>query len=274
MITFEKVFFGYMEEGSTLKDLSFTIEKGSVTALVGANGAGKTTLAKLIRGLIRPTSGRILLNGEDVGKMKISTLAARMGYLFQNPDRQICKNTVGEELDFTLERTVQDEAERQHLKTEVLEALQLNPDDEPFLLSRGERQKVALASALVHRPELLILDEPTTGLDYKECMQIMEYVKTLNQQGVTVVMVCHDMEIVLDYADHVIVMRDGKIMADGETRKIFTDPKALASSALLPPQIIGLAALLQSEGYTGLEEVSTVEEMTAFAQNYREAVKQ
>ena len=269
MITFEKVFFGYMEEGSTLKDLSFTIEKGSVTALVGANGAGKTTLAKLIRGLIRPTSGRILLNGEDVGKMKISTLAARMGYLFQNPDRQICKNTVGEELDFTLERTVQDEAERQHLKTEVLEALQLNPDDEPFLLSRGERQKVALASALVHRPELLILDEPTTGLDYKECMQIMEYVKALNARGITVIMVCHDMEIVLDYTDHIIVMHDGKITADGPTRTIFQDPKALCSSALLPPQIIGLAARLQADGYQGFDDICTVDEMTAAVDHYR-----
>ena len=272
MITFEKVFFGYVEEGSTLQNLSFTIEKGSVTALVGANGAGKTTLAKLIRGLIRPTSGRILFEGEDIAKCKASTLASRMGYLFQNPDRQICKNTVGEEMDFTLERTVKDEAERERLKAEVLEALQLDPSDEPFLLSRGERQKVALASALVHRPELLILDEPTTGLDYKECTQIMEYVKTLNQQGVTVIMVCHDMEIVLDYADHVIVMRDGKITADGETRKIFQDPSALTSSALLPPQIIGLSALLQADGYDGFEGICTVDEMTAQVEARRKAV--
>lgn len=272
MITFEKVFFSYMEEGSTLKDLSFTIEKGSVTALVGANGAGKTTLAKLIRGLIRPTEGRILLEGEDIAKCKASTLASRMGYLFQNPDRQICKNTVGEELDFTLEKTVTDENERQRLKEEVLQALQLDPADEPFLLSRGERQKVALASALVHRPELLILDEPTTGLDYKECMQIMEYVKTLNEQGVTVIMVCHDMEIVLDYADHVIVMRDGKITADGETRTIFQDPTAMASSALLPPQIIGLSALLKAEGFSGFEGICTVDEMTAHIEALRKAV--
>ena len=207
-----------------------------------------------------------------MAKCKASTLASRMGYLFQNPDRQICKNTVGEEMDFTLERTVKDEAERERLKAEVLEALQLDPSDEPFLLSRGERQKVALASALVHRPQLLILDEPTTGLDYKECTQIMEYVKTLNQQGVTVIMVCHDMEIVLDYADHVIVMRDGKITADGETRKIFQDPTALTSSALLPPQIIGLSALLQADGYEGFEEICTVDEMTAQVEALRKAV--
>lgn len=106
MIRFEKVSFSYMEEGSTLQDLSFTIEKGSITALVGANGAGKTTLAKLIRGLIHPTAGRILFEEEDISKCKASTLAARMGYLFQNPDRQICKNTVGEELDFTDRKSV------------------------------------------------------------------------------------------------------------------------------------------------------------------------
>ncbi len=269
MITFENVSFGYIEEGSTLKDLSFTIEKGSVTALIGANGAGKTTLAKLIRGLIRPTSGRILFEGEDIRQMKTSTMAAHMGYLFQNPDRQICKNTVGEELDFTLEKTVQDEAEREKLKAEVLAALQLDAEDEPFLLSRGERQKIALASALVHRPELLILDEPTTGLDYKECTQIMEYVKRLNQEGVTVVMVCHDMEIVLDYSDHVIVMRDGRITADGRTRKVLRDAQALAASALLPPQIIGLATMLQADGFTGFEEVCTVDEMTACVEAYR-----
>ena len=261
MITFENVSFGYMEEGSTLKNLSFTIDKGSVTALVGANGAGKTTLAKLIRGLIRPTSGRILLDGEDMSGFKASTLSSRMGYLFQNPDRQICKNTVGDELDFTLEYTVKEESERQRLKTAVMEALELHAEDEPFLLSRGERQKVALASSLVHQPELLILDEPTTGLDYKECMQIMEYVKTLNEQGITVIMVCHDMEIVLDYADHVIVMHDGKITADGPTRQIFQDPAALKASALLPPQIIGLASLLKADGFDGFEDVCTVDEM-------------
>ncbi len=272
MIRFEKVSFSYMEEGSTLQDLSFTIEKGSITALVGANGAGKTTLAKLIRGLIHPTAGRVLFEEEDISKCKASTLAARMGYLFQNPDRQICKNTVGEELDFTLERTVQDPTERQRLKEDVLNALQLDPADEPFLLSRGERQKVALASALVHRPQLLILDEPTTGLDYKECTQIMEYVQALNQQGVTVVMVCHDMEIVLDYADHVIVMHSGKITADGKTQAILQDPIALTSSALLPPQIIGLAARLTADGYSGFEGICTVDAMATQIEVARKAV--
>ena len=265
MIRFEKVSFSYMEEGSTLQDLSFTIEKGSITALVGANGAGKTTLAKLIRGLIHPTAGRVLFEEEDISKCKASTLAARMGYLFQNPDRQICKNTVGEELDFTLERTVQDPTERQRLKEDVLNALQLDPADEPFLLSRGERQKVALASALVHRPQ-------PTGLDYKECTQIMEYVQALNQQGVTVVMVCHDMEIVLDYADHVIVMHSGKITADGKTQAILQDPIALTSSALLPPQIIGLAARLTADGYSGFEGICTVDAMATQIEVARKAV--
>ncbi len=255
MIRFENVSFGYSGESSILRDTSFTIQKGQITALIGANGAGKSTLARLMRGLIRPDSGRILLNGEDMRKIPASTLAARMGYLFQNPDRQICRNTVREELMFTLEHTGAQDAEK--LCEEALQALDLHPEDEPFLLSRGERQRVALASALVHRPELLILDEPTTGLDYKECMQIMEFVKRLNEDGVTVVMVCHDMEIVLDYADQVIVMSQGHVVDAGPTREIFRKKEVLAEAALLSPQIIQLSMMLGDP----FGAVCTVDEM-------------
>ncbi len=257
MIRFENVSFGYKEEISIIRDVSFHVEKGSITAVIGANGAGKSTMARLMRGLARPDKGQILLDGVDFKTMKASAMAAQIGYLFQNPDRQICKNTVKEELEFSLEHTVQDPERKEALIQEVLTALDLDPEAEPFLLSRGERQRVALASALVHKPELLILDEPTTGLDYKECTQIMEYVAGLNQEGMTVVMVCHDMEVVLDYSTRVIVMTDGHVIAEGQTKAIFQDQDTLSKAALLPPQIIGLSQMM-GEGFEG---ISTVAEM-------------
>ncbi len=259
MIRFEQVSFGYPGGGGAVSDLSFELKKGAVTAVIGANGAGKSTVSKLMRGLLKPSSGRVLLEGKDIAGMQISQLAARIGFLFQNPDRQICKSTVREELLFSLQFTVPDQGRHQACCQQVMEALRLNPEDDPMLLSRGERQRVAMATAMVHQPELLILDEPTTGLDYQECSSIMEYIRMLNGQGTTVVMVCHDMEVVLDYAQQVLVMNDGHLVASGPTREIFRDRAVLDRASLLPPQIVDLAMRLGD----GFQSVTGVDEMVA-----------
>ncbi|MBQ9326700.1 MAG: ABC transporter ATP-binding protein [Clostridia bacterium] len=255
MIRFDHVSFGY-GEGSTVHDLCFSLEKGGITALIGANGAGKSTVSKLMRGLLHPTSGTVYFHDQDMATLQASTLAARMGFLFQNPDRQICRSTVRDELLFSLQWTVPDASLHEAACQEVMDALSLSAQDDPMMLSRGERQRVALATALVHKPELLILDEPTTGLDYRECTRIMEYVSRLEKQGTRVVMVCHDMEVVLDYADEILVLSGGHLLGQGSTEEVFQDTSLLRAASLLPPQMIGLAARL------GLSGIRTVEEMT------------
>ena len=269
MIQFEHVSFGYPEHGGAVEDVSFTLRKGGITAVIGSNGAGKSTVSRLMRGLLKPASGRVLLDGQDISGMKISTLAARIGFLFQNPDRQICKNTIEEELRFSLKLTVPDPERQEACLKETLEALQLDPKDDPMLLSRGERQRVALATAMVHQPEMLILDEPTTGLDYRECTRIMEYLETFHRKGATIVIVCHDMEVVLDYADEVLVMSGGHLIRQGATAEVFRDGETLRAASLLPPQIIDLAGRLGGE-YSG---VSHVEEMRDAILRSRKAVQ-
>jgi len=251
MIRMENVSFFYSDQGPTVQDLSFHIEKGEFAAILGANGAGKTTTVRLIDGLIRPTAGKVLISGADTAASSVSERASRVGFLFQNPDRQICKNTVREEILFGLKTVRGDEGEEalNARCEEVLKDFGFTGDEEPFSLSRGQRQRVALASILAVEPEILILDEPTTGLDYLECCHIMDRIRRMNaEQQVTVVMVCHDMEVVLDYASRALVMAGGKLLADGPVKEIFRNPALMEKASILPPQMIGLSLRL-GEGF-------------------------
>ncbi len=260
MIQMEHVSFSYSEDGPTVQDLTFRVEKGEFAAILGANGAGKTTTVRLIDGLIRPTSGRVLVNGADTAVSPVSERARHVGFLFQNPDRQICKNTVREEILFGL-KTVRGDESAEALEercAKVLEDFGFTGDEEPFSLSRGQRQRVALASILAVEPEVLILDEPTTGLDYLECCHIMDRIRRMNEeQQVTVIMVCHDMEVVLDYATRALVMSGGKLLADGPVKEIFRNTALMEEASILPPQMIGLALRLGE----GFEQADTPETM-------------
>ena len=260
MIQAEHVSFSYSDQGPTVQDVSFQIEKGDFVAILGANGAGKTTTVRLIDGLIRPTQGKVLIHGADTATSPVSERARRVGFLFQNPDRQICKNTVREEILFGL-KTVRGDESEEALNArceEVLKDFGFSGDEEPFSLSRGQRQRVALASILAVEPEVLILDEPTTGLDYLECCHIMDRIRRMNrEQQVTVVMVCHDMEVVLDYAQRALVMAGGKLLADGPVREIFRDAELMEKASILPPQMIGLSLRLGE----GFEQADTPDAM-------------
>ncbi len=262
MIRLDNVSFSYANRAATVENITFHIQKGDFAAILGANGAGKTTTVKLIDGLLKPTAGHITVNGMDTAKTRVSERARHVGFLFQNPDRQICQNTVREELAFGLKTVrkdmTQDEQDRR--VDEVLASFGFTGEEEPFSLSRGERQRVALASVLTISPEILILDEPTTGLDYRECTHIMETIREMNkQQGTTVIMVCHDMEVVQSYAGRALVMSAGRLLADGPVREIFRDRELMRKASLLPPQITELALRLGE----GFEQTDTAEEMTA-----------
>ena len=260
MIQMEHVSFSYSDQGPTVQDVSFHIEKGEFAVILGANGAGKTTTVRLIDGLIKPTSGRVLIHGADTATSPVCERARRVGFLFQNPDRQICKNTVREEILFGLE-TVRGEEGREALNArceEVLKDFGFTGDEEPFSLSRGQRQRVALASILAVEPEVLILDEPTTGLDYFECCHIMDRIRRMNEEKqVTVVMVCHDMEVVLDSATRALMLSGGRLLADGPVREIFRNRELMEEASILPPQMIALSIHL-GEGFEQADSPESV----------------
>ncbi|MBP7175758.1 MAG: ATP-binding cassette domain-containing protein [Thermoclostridium sp.] len=256
MIEMKNVCFTYQQE-STLKNISFHIGKGEFVALIGSNGAGKSTLSKLMNGLLKPSSGIVTVSGMDTKKTKSSVLAKHIGFLFQNPDRQICKNTVAEEIRFGLDQILQDKVLIQQRVDKMIADFRFDPSANPFALSRGERQQLALASVIAAEPEILVLDEPTTGLDFGECSKIMGFIQQLNRQGTTVIMVCHDMEVVLDFAKRILVLSEGRLLADGDTKEIFRLEDILKQASVLPPQIAQLALRLGS----GFEKLFTVEEM-------------
>lgn len=263
MIRFENVSLSY-GGAAAVRDLNFTVGRGEFVALVGANGAGKTTVSKLMNGLMKPTAGRVLVDGVPTTSLRTSALAKKIGFLFQNPDRQLCKPTIREEIRFGLALTgAKDAAQRTEA---VLKAFGLDGDRDPFSASRGERQRIALASLIAVEPEVLILDEPTTGLDYRECMAMMARVRSLNAAGTTVVMVCHDMELVLDFAHRVLVLCEGALLLDGETRAVFRNEAVLRQASVLPPQITRLSLRLAD----CLPPADTAEEMEAAIRAARE----
>lgn len=275
MIECDSVRFGYgkTKDAELIHGISLSIEDGEFIALTGENGAGKSTFSKLLAGILKPSDGKISVNGIDTKKAKNSVLAKNTGFLFQNPDRQLCTYTVRDEIAFGQKALKTGTEEEISKRTEkIIERFGFNPDEAPFSLSRGQRQRLALASIIAVEPKVMILDEPTTGLDYKECMEIMSAVKELNKNGTTVIMVCHDMELVLDFAQRMIVLANGKIEADGKTLEIMRSKEILQKASLLPPQIIQIALELEEKfpGRFNLENVRTADELAAKIQ---EAIK-
>lgn len=256
ILEFKDVSFSY-DTTANVKNLNIEINKGDFIAIIGSNGAGKSTFSKLCNGLLKPSSGDVLVLEKNTKKEKVSSMAKHIGFLFQNPDRQICCNTVEDEIKFSLKNNGMKDEE---IKTKVEKTAQEFDFDlkaEPFNLSRGQRQRLCLACLIALDPEILILDEPTTGLDYKECMEMMEKIKSLNEKGTSVIMVCHDMEVVLDFAKKVVVMNRGEILAQGETRKILADKELLSKARLLQPQIAQTCSYLGD----GFKDIFTVSEM-------------
>lgn len=247
MIEFRNVSAAYSDQLAVLHNVSFTIKKGEFVAFVGTNGAGKSTTMRLMNGLLEPSAGTVLVDGRATGEMRTSELARRVGFLFQNPDRQICCNTVREELLFNFRAQGRADAHAEALVDAMIERFGFEADAEPFLLNRGTRQLLALASTLVTEPDLLILDEPTTGLDYRECCQVMEIIEDAHDAGATVVMVCHDMEVVGDHAKRVIAMTQGRIVADGPTFEVLRDPLILDTAHLIAPQICEISMRLSEK---------------------------
>ncbi|MDR1956853.1 MAG: energy-coupling factor ABC transporter ATP-binding protein [Treponema sp.] len=270
MLQFEQVSFNY-GTGSTIQEVSVAIRPGEFVALLGENGAGKSTLCRLGNGLLKPSSGTVRIQGQDTKTIKTSVAARSVGYLFQNPDRQLCQNTVREEilfgLDYALGDTADRAAEKERRCAEMLALFSLDGSRAPFGMSRGERQQVALASVLARKPSLLILDEPTTGLDYRECMTIMGIIARLHQEGTTILMISHDMEVVADFAERGLVLSKGRLIGDEPIKQMMKNKALLDKASLLPPQIPALALALGP----GFEAVHTVEDLYALTEQLKGA---
>ena len=241
MIEFVNVVAGYGEGAPVLHGLSFTIGDGEFVAFAGTNGAGKSTAMRLVNGLLKPSSGQVLIDGVPTTELRTSELARRVGFLFQNPDSQICCNTVREELLFGFKAQDRLDADAEARVDAMIETFGFDADAEPYLLNRGTRQLLALASVIVMEPSCVVLDEPTTGLDFRECAKVMDAIARLHARGTTVIMVCHDMEVVGDYAERVIAMTAGTVVADGPTFEVLRDPGAIEHAHLLRPQIVEIA---------------------------------
>ncbi len=258
MLTFDHVSYAYPGSPQTVSDITFSIEDGEMVSMIGSNGAGKTTISRLANGLLIPDSGTVTVDGEDTRDTRTSAIARKVGFLFQNPDRQICQNTVREEIAFGPRIQGFSEEHIEETTEKMLETFELKGDWFPFTRSRGERQRIALASVLACEPKMVILDEPTTGLDYRECIRIMDYITKLNREtGITVLMVSHDMEVVQDYARRVLVLTDGRMVADGPVNEIMKDMSVLSQARVLPAQIPQLALRFGDR----FANVYTVEEM-------------
>ncbi len=241
----------YTQGARALDRVDLTISSGEFLAIIGQNGSGKTTLAKHVVGLLRPAEGRILLGGRDRQRLGAAETAREVGYVFQNPDHQIFAATVEDEVAFGPRNfgLAPDEVERRCARVLQAVALDHARKCDPFLLGKGERQRLAVASVLALEPRLLILDEPSTGLDYRQQRRMMELVSELHRAGTAIVIITHTPWLVAEYADRAVLMRAGKKLFDGSVRALFSEPELLARSSFRVPEI---SALGQRFGVTAL----------------------
>lgn len=251
VVTIEKLTFQYSNGITALKDINLEIKRGDFVAIVGKNGSGKTTLAKHINRLLEPASGRILLAGEDIKKLNRSEIGKRVGYVFQNPDHQIFSETVYDEVafaprNFGFKESEIKERTEMAIKTVGLEGYE---NKDPFILTRGEREKVAVASVLSATPDIIILDEPTTGLDYQEVKNTMSILKELNSKGSTIIIITHNMNVVVEFAKKVIAMKEGEVIFYGKTRDFFSSKNLLKETGMRAPLITELGKRF---GFTAL----------------------
>jgi energy-coupling factor transport system ATP-binding protein len=250
VIEVENLHFRYPSGVEALKGVSLVIKNGEFVAIMGQNGAGKTTLVKHFNGLLKPSEGTVHVNGVETTKTSVAALSRNAGFVFQNPDHQLFSETVEEEIAFALKNFGFEKEAIEKRITWALNLLALAQyrKTSPFLLSGGERKRVALASVLAWNPETLILDEPTIGQDYQQKEKLRQFIVQMQAQGKTVVIVTHDVEFVAECNPRVLLMKDGAIVADGEGREILTNPEVLAQSSIVLPQIAQVFLKLEPLG--------------------------
>ena len=246
---------------NALQDVTMRIGKGEFVGIIGQNGAGKTTLAKNIIGLLKPTSGKVLIGGKNVAEEIVEEMAQTIGLVLQNPDAQLFAMSVEEEVAFGAinmgfsEEEVTEQVEYAIAATGLEEFKEIYP----FNLSFGDRRKLSVAAVVSMNPDILIFDEPTTGQDFRGRRELADIAKNLNERGRTVIMITHDMDLIAEYTRRLIVMGAGRVLLDGPTDEVFQQVDLLAETFIEPPQITQLAQSLNESGVPG--EILAVEEL-------------
>jgi energy-coupling factor transport system ATP-binding protein len=255
VVEVEKLWHVYPEGPAALKNVSLKINEGEFVAIMGRNASGKTTLVKHFNGLLKPTKGLVAVDGIDTKKATVAELARKVGFVFQNPNDHLFADTVEEEVSFTLKNLGLESGQIGLGVNEVLERFKLKEYRSlyPRSLSGGEKQRVALASVLVVQPKILILDEPTRGMEYRLKRELMVFLQGYASQGNTVILVTHDVETTAEHADRVVLLSEGKIVVDGDKRDV------LSRALLFSPQI---NRLVQTFGKYGIpDNILTVDEL-------------
>jgi energy-coupling factor transport system ATP-binding protein len=264
LIEVSDLVFEYPDGTLALRNINLDIYANQFIAFIGQNGAGKTTLAKTLNGLLTPTQGSVKIDGSDTReKGTTRKIVTKVGYVFQNPDHQLFNNTIYKEIAYGPQNVG---AEEEEIKQRVEEAALVCGveeslfDEHPFFLTKGLRQRVAIASILAMRPRTIIVDEPTTGQDLRQSLEVMNFLSSLwKEEGHTVIIITHEMPIVAQFAERVVVLAEGELLMDGSTREVFAEPELLAQTFVKPPQITRLAQALN--GYGIPKDTLTVSEM-------------
>lgn len=252
ILELDNICFSYNNEKQILKNVSFKINKGDMAAIVGRNGAGKSTISKLVCGFYKPTSGRILFDGKDMVDYTIKERSEKIGFVMQNPNQMISKTMVYDEVAFGLKIRGLSDSE---IKERVEETLRIcglyGYRNWPIsALSFGQKKRVTIASILVLNPDMIILDEPTAGQDFKHYTEIMEFLVDLNKKGVTILMVTHDMHLMLEYTNKVIVLSEGEKIADNIPTYILTNKEIIEKANLKETSLHQLALKCDIEDTT------------------------
>ena len=250
IVRLDKVSFSYENSKKVLEDVSFTIKKGERIAVVGKNGAGKSTVAKLICGICRPDSGKITINGKNAKNLSIKEIGEVVGYVMQNPNQMIVKDSIKSEVEYAL--TLRNFSRDEIIKraTDSLNACSLYPmRNWPVdTVSYGQKKRITVASILVLEPSVLILDEPSAGQDYRSYTEIMKFLEKLNKElGITIVFITHDMHLALENTDRAIVFTDGKLIKDDKTFAVLADNQTIEKANLKQTSLYKLAQKLGLE---------------------------
>jgi energy-coupling factor transport system ATP-binding protein len=259
LLEIDRLIHRYPDGTQALSDVNLGIRRGEFVAILGQNGSGKTTLVKHLNGILQPTSGQIRLQGRSLQGQPATALSRQVGLVFQNPDHQIFAERIKDEVAFGPRQQALSQAEVDRRVAEALEAVGLTGLEEvdPFILTKGSRQRVAVAGTLATKPEVIILDEPTTGLDHRELQGMMALIRRLNAAGHTIVIITHAMDIAAAYARRTILMQEGQVVADGPTRDVFADESRVRGLGLTPPPIVQVANRLGLPALT-LDELVSV----------------
>ena len=256
---------GTAYEKKALNDVSLTINKGEFIGIIGHTGSGKSTLIQHFNGLEKATSGTIYFNGQDIydKDFNMKSLRSKVGLVFQYPEHQLFETTVLEDVKFGPKNLGLDKLEVDLRAFEAIKQVGLSEksyDASPFELSGGQKRRVAIAGVLAMKPEILILDEPTAGLDPRGRDEILDQIAKLHKEGLTVILVSHSMEDVAKYADRIIAMNSGKIAFDGTPKEVFRHYKELERMGLSAPQVTYVMQEMKDLGLPVNTDVSTVEE--------------